>query len=53
MGIYDQTYRRSLDDPEGFWADAAQGIDWIKPWDRVLDDARTRRSIGGSPARSN
>ncbi|MEM8589968.1 MAG: propionyl-CoA synthetase [Pseudomonadota bacterium] len=39
MGIYDQTYRRSLDDPEGFWADAAQGIDWIKPWDRVLDDA--------------
>ncbi len=39
MGIYDQTYQRSLDDPEGFWADAAQGIDWIKPWDRVLDDA--------------
>ncbi|MEO1226185.1 MAG: propionyl-CoA synthetase [Pseudomonadota bacterium] len=39
MGIYDQAYRRSLDDPEGFWADAAQGIDWTKPWDRVLDDA--------------
>ena len=39
MGIYDETYRRSLDDPEGFWADAAQDIDWIEPWDRVLDDA--------------
>ena len=31
--------RRSLEDPEGFWSEAAQGIDWISPWDRVLDDS--------------
>ncbi len=31
--------RRSLEDPEGFWGEAAEGIDWITPWDRVLDDS--------------
>ncbi|MEQ9488477.1 MAG: propionyl-CoA synthetase [Alphaproteobacteria bacterium] len=37
-GEMEKTYRRSIDDPAGFWAEAAAGIDWIKPWDRVLDD---------------
>ncbi len=37
---YQATYDRSMSDPEGFWADAAALIDWIKPWDRVLDDSR-------------
>jgi len=37
---YSDTYRRSLEDPEGFWGEAAKGIDWIKRWDRVLDDSR-------------
>jgi propionyl-CoA synthetase len=36
---FDSVYRRSLDDAEGFWAEAARGIDWYRPWDRVLDDA--------------
>ena len=36
---YDEAYRRSLEDKEGFWGDAAQGIQWEKKWDRVLDDA--------------
>ena len=36
---YQQTYTRSMQDPEGFWADAAAGIDWYKPWDKVLDDS--------------
>ena len=36
---YDQAYRRSLEDPEEFWVEAAQGIDWYKSWDRVLDDS--------------
>jgi propionyl-CoA synthetase len=31
------TYRRSLDDPETFWAEAAEAIDWFKPWEQVLD----------------
>ncbi|GAB4246507.1 MAG: acetate--CoA ligase [Acidobacteriota bacterium] len=29
-------YERAARDPEGFWAEMAQGIDWFKPWDRVL-----------------
>jgi len=37
---FDEVYRRSLDDPEAFWADAAGGIDWFEPWQRVLDDSR-------------
>ncbi|TWB45150.1 propionyl-CoA synthetase [Nitrospirillum pindoramense] len=39
-GRYAEIYNRSLDDPEGFWAEAAQAIDWIRPWDQVLDDSR-------------
>jgi propionyl-CoA synthetase len=37
MGAYDDTYRRSLEDPEGFWREAASAIDWIEPFDRVID----------------
>jgi propionyl-CoA synthetase len=37
---YEETYRRSLADPEGFWGEAAQAIDWEKRWDRVLDASR-------------
>jgi propionyl-CoA synthetase len=39
-GEYQASYRQSLDDPEAFWGEAAKGIDWDKPWDRVLDDSR-------------
>jgi len=39
MGRFDEVQARALEDPEGFWAAAAEGIDWIKPWDRVLDDS--------------
>ena len=42
-------YARSLADPEGFWAEAAEAIDWDRPLGRVLD-ARARPSIAGSPA---
>ncbi len=30
---YRQTWQRSLADPEGFWSEAAQAIDWITPPD--------------------
>jgi propionyl-CoA synthetase len=40
MGRYEETYRRSLEDPEQFWAEAAAGIDWDESWERVLDDSR-------------
>lgn len=38
-GPYADTYARSSDDPEGFWLDAASGIDWQTPPTRALDDA--------------
>ena len=37
-GELEKVYWRSIDDPAGFWAEAAEGIDWIKRWDRVIDD---------------
>jgi len=37
---YAEVYSRFLSDPEGFWAEAAQEIDWIEPWQRVLDSSR-------------
>ena len=33
---YRELYRRSLQDPTGFWGDAAQTVDWSKPWEHVL-----------------
>jgi len=37
LADFDRLYRRSLDDPEGFWAEAAAGLHWFRRWDRVLD----------------
>src|SRR5215813_4805155 len=37
---YIETYRRSIERPEEFWAEAAEAIDWERRWDRVLDDSR-------------
>ena len=40
MTGYAETYRRSIEEPEEFWAEAAAAIDWERPWDRVLDTSR-------------
>ncbi|WP_339716378.1 propionyl-CoA synthetase [uncultured Sneathiella sp.] len=37
MTSYENDYQQSLQDPETFWAKAAEGISWSKPWDRVLN----------------
>ncbi len=37
MGAYQDQFDRSLSDPAGFWAEAAEQIDWIERWDRVLE----------------
>jgi propionyl-CoA synthetase len=34
---YDEVYARSMADPEGFWAEAAREIDWIKPAEKIFD----------------
>jgi propionyl-CoA synthetase len=43
-------YRRSLEQPEEFWAEAARDIDWTRPWDTVLDPGASptgRWFVGG------
>jgi propionyl-CoA synthetase len=40
MGDYRQAYERSTTDPDGFWRDAAAGVDWTRPPERILDDSR-------------
>jgi propionyl-CoA synthetase len=50
MGRYADTYRRSMEDPEAFWAEAAEGVVWQKRWDRVLDNDNqpfTKWFVGG------
>jgi propionyl-CoA synthetase len=37
---YHEVYARAKADPEGFWAEAAKDIDWIKPADKVFDPAQ-------------
>ena len=46
---YDAVYARSLADPEGFWAEAAAGLHWFRPWDTVFqwDYPNFRWFIGG------
>jgi len=35
---YERMYQRSIEDPEGFWAEQAdEFLDWFKKWDTVLD----------------
>ena len=47
---YDALYKRSMDDPEGFWGElATQELHWFKPWDKVLqwDEPTAQWFAGG------
>lgn len=37
---YDATYRRSLEHPDEFWAEAASELVWYRRWEKVLDGSR-------------
>ncbi len=39
MAKYDEIFTESIEHPEKFWADAAEGIDWYQKWDTVVDDS--------------
>ncbi|MDX1423829.1 MAG: acetyl-coenzyme A synthetase N-terminal domain-containing protein, partial [Kiloniellales bacterium] len=39
MGRFEEIYRRSITDREGFWAEAGEAISWEKTWDKVIDGA--------------
>jgi acetyl-CoA synthetase len=35
---YEAQYKRSVEDPEGYWAERAEdALVWTKPWDKVLE----------------
>jgi propionyl-CoA synthetase len=50
-GRYEEVHARSLKDPQGFWAAAAEDIDWTRKWEQVLDGSNPpfyRWFAGGS-----
>lgn len=36
---YEAAFEQSINDPDGFWAQAAEDCHWYKRWDKVLDDS--------------
>jgi propionyl-CoA synthetase len=40
MTAYAAIHAKSRQDPEGFWGEIAQAIDWTRKWDRVLDASK-------------
>ena len=48
---YGEVYQRSIDDPEGFWGEMAEQLDWYKRWDKVLvedfKEAKHEWFVGG------
>jgi propionyl-CoA synthetase len=37
---YEIAHQQSIQDPDSFWAAAAEDCHWYKKWDKVLDDSR-------------
>jgi acetyl-CoA synthetase len=36
---YDAVYKRSVEDPEGYWAEQAEELAWYTPFEKVLDES--------------
>jgi acetyl-CoA synthetase len=34
---YQEVYKKSIEDPENFWAEIAENFEWRKKWDKVLE----------------
>ena len=45
MTAYKRLYDKSVKDPEGFWAEQAERLDWYKKWDKVADNDLTKAQI--------
>ena len=37
LAQYEALYKRSIEDPEGFWAEIAGELEWFTPWNKVLE----------------
>lgn len=50
MSKYEEIFRKSIQEPEKFWDEAAQAISWFKKYDKVLDNSNPpfyRWFVGG------
>jgi acetyl-CoA synthetase len=51
LAEYKRIYQRSIDDPEGFWGELAEQLDWYKKWDKVVvedfKEAKHEWFVGG------
>jgi acetyl-CoA synthetase len=49
LAEYEAMYQRSVDDPDGFWGEAAAELDWFAPWTKVLsgEGAHAQWFVGG------
>ena len=45
MTAYKKIYDKSVKDPDGFWAEQAERLDWIKKWDTVSNNNFTEAKI--------
>ncbi|KAA3612484.1 MAG: acetate--CoA ligase [Calditrichaeota bacterium] len=36
---YDELYKKSIEDREGFWSEQAENLEWFSKWEKVLDDS--------------
>ena len=43
---YEAMYRRSVDEPEEFWGEAAGELEWFAPWTRVLELGKDGSGLG-------
>ena len=34
---YEEMYRRSIEDPDGFWGEHGKRLHWIKPYTKIKD----------------
>ncbi len=42
---YLEMYQRSIDDPEGFWGEMGQRINWMKPYTQIKDVSYTKDDL--------
>ena len=45
MTAYKKKYDKSVKNPDGFWAEQAERLDWIKKWDTVSNNDFTKAKI--------
>ena len=43
---YEAMYRRSVEDPEGFWSEAAEELEWFAKWTKVLEPGKNGSGFG-------